>query len=53
MHQVDLEEIRAAALSGLEPPKRIVGLTSEQKRLKSLERELGRKEKALAETAAL
>jgi len=53
LHQVDLEEIRAAAISGLKPPKRTVGLTPEQEKIRRLERELGRKEKALAETAAL
>lgn len=53
LHQVDLEEIRAAAISGLQPPKRVIGLTPEQEELRRLKRELGRKEKALAETAAL
>ena len=53
LHQVDLEEIRAAAISGLQPPKRTVGLTPEQEELRRLKRELGRKERALAETAAL
>ncbi len=53
LHTVDLEEIRAAAIAGLEPPKRIVGLTPEQEENKRLRRELNRKERALAETAAL
>ncbi len=53
LHQVDLEEIRAAAIAGLAPPKRNAGLTPEQERIKCLERELNRKERALAETAAL
>ena len=53
LHQVDVEEMRAAAIAGLNPPKRIIGLTPEQEKIKRLERELHRKEKALAETAAL
>ena len=53
LHESDLEEIRAAALAGLEPPKRVQGLTAEEKQIKALQRELSRKEKALAETAAL
>ncbi len=53
LHEVDLEEIRAAAIAGLEPPKRKTGLTPEQEENKRLRRELRRKEKALAETAAL
>ncbi len=53
LHQVDLDEIRAAAITGLAPPKRIVGLTPEQEENKRLRRELNRKERALAETAAL
>ena len=53
LHEVDLQEIRAAAIAGLEPPKRIVGLTPEQQENKRLKRELSRKESALAETAAL
>jgi len=53
LHQVDIEEIRAAAIAGLKPPKRIIGLTPEQEENKRLRRELNRKEKALAETAAL
>lgn len=53
LHEADLEEIRKAALAGLEPPKRSQGLTPEEEELNRLKRELGRKEKALAETAAL
>jgi len=53
LHEVDLAEIRAAAIAGLEPPKRQVGLTPEQEENKQLRRELNRKEKALAEAAAL
>jgi transposase-like protein len=53
MHDADLEELRQAALAGLEPPKRSQGPTPEEKELKRLRRELNHKEKALAETAAL
>jgi len=53
LHEVDLEGIRAAALVGLEPPKRSQGPSPEEKQIKELRRELNRKEKALAEAAAL
>lgn len=53
LHESDLQEMRAAALAGLEPPKRSTGLTPEQEENKQLRRELKRKEKALAEAAAL
>ena len=53
LHESDLEEIRKAALIGLEPQKRSQGPSPEEKRIKQLERELNRKEKALAEAAAL
>lgn len=58
LHEDDLarfrEEVRAAAVAGLTPAKKARGGTSdEQKRIKTLERELKRKEAALAETAAL
>ena len=53
LHESDLAEIRTAALIGLEPPKRSQGPSPEEKRIKQLERELNRKEKALAEAAAL
>ena len=53
LHEADLEEMRTAALAGLEPPRRSQGLTPEQKENKRLKRELERKEKALAEAAAL
>lgn len=56
LHEEDLarlrEEVRAAAVAGLEakgPP----GETEEQRRIKELERDLKRKDAALAETAAL
>jgi len=53
LHEADLAEMRNAALEGLEPKKRSVGPTAEEKEIKALRRELNRKEKALAETAAL
>lgn len=56
LHEATLQSWRAAALAGLSSekgtrsqPKRSV----EQKRVQELERELRRKDKALAETAAL
>jgi transposase len=57
LHQADLERLRtevlAAATKGLEAEKRPAGLSPEQKRVKKLEKELRRKDKALAEAAAL
>ncbi len=53
LHESDLQEMRLAALAGLEPPKRSAGLTPEQEENKRLRKELNRKEKALAEAAAL
>lgn len=46
-------EVREAALSGLKPPAHRRGATPEQKRIEKLEKELKRKDRALAETAAL
>jgi len=46
------EEVRDAAVSGLQPKKRR-GRSPEQRRIAKLEKELLRKEKALAEAAAL
>jgi len=55
LHEEDLErfreEVRSAAIAGLAPAKKARG--DEQKRIKDLERELKRKEAALAEAAAL
>jgi transposase-like protein len=55
LHETDLarfrEEVRSAAVAGLSPSKK--PRNDEQKRIKELERELKRKEAALAETAAL
>ena len=53
LHELDLKEIREAAIAGLEPPKLGTRLTPEQEENKQLRRELRRKESALAETAAL
>lgn len=53
LHEVDLQEMREAALAGLRPVRRKGGPTAEEKRIQKLERELTRKDKALAETAAL
>ena len=57
LHQADLdtlrEEVLAAAAKGLERSKKKRGPTPEQKRIRQLEKELHRKEKALAEAAAL
>jgi transposase len=59
LHEADLErfreEVGEAALEGLRAKgrKRRGGLTAEQKRIRKLEKELKRKEKALAEAAAL
>lgn len=57
LHQVDLDtyrqEVLTAAAQGLEGNKKKRGPTPEQKRIRQLEKELRRKEKALAEAAAL
>jgi transposase-like protein len=53
LHEAELAEWRQAALSSLAKPKRRRGRTPEQKRIRQLESELNRKDKALAETAAL
>jgi transposase len=56
LHEEDLarflEEVRSAAIAGLTSPKK-AARGDEQKRIKDLERELKRKEAALAEAAAL
>lgn len=56
LHEEDLarfrEEVRSAAIAGLTLPKK-AARGDEQKRIKDLERELKRKEAALAEAAAL
>lgn len=56
LHEVDLETWRAAALKALTPEPKSVGKrpkTSDQKRIAQLERDLLRKDRALAEAAAL
>lgn len=53
LHEADLEEMRAAALAGLEPSTPPRGPSPEERRIQELERELRRKDKALAEAAAL
>ena len=50
LHEATLREWRAAALEGLGPQR---ATRSEQKRVQELERQLRRKDKALAEAAAL
>ena len=56
VHDIHLQQWRKEMISGLEtasPAKKNKGKSPEAKRLRELERELHRKEKALAETAAL
>lgn len=53
LHETDLRAFREEALAGLSPKPAKRGPTPEEKRIKELERELHRKEKALAEAAAL
>lgn len=57
LHRAQLEEWRQQALTALEKPSAGRGrrrkTTEEQKRIRELEREVRRKEKALAEAAAL
>ena len=53
LHEADLLEMREAALAGLKPPVLRRGPSPEEQGLKDVKRELRRKEKALAEAAAL
>ncbi len=53
LHAADLQHFREEALAGLEAKPTRAGESPEAKRIKELERELNRKEKALAEAAAL
>jgi transposase len=57
LHEADLarfrQEVEQAATEGLQAQGRRRGLSPEQKKLRVLEKELARKEKALAEAAAL
>ena len=53
LHEAHLEEWRTRIVASLETPVRRSGRSPEAKRIRELERELRRKEKALAEVAAL
>jgi hypothetical protein len=53
LHEADLAEWRRAALGGLGPVAKVAPGSAEARRVRELERELLRKDKALAETAAL
>ena len=55
LHEAHLKEWRQLVLSGLQqaPKRSTKGSTAETRRVRELERELTRKEKALAEAAAL
>lgn len=53
LHEADLHGFREEALAGLAPVEKSRGPSPEGKRIVELERELRRKEKALAEAAAL
>ena len=53
LYDSDLEEMRQAALAGLAPKPVKRGKSPEAKQIAKLERELRKKEKALAEAAAL
>ena len=53
LHATHLEQWRAQIMAGLTAPARRPARSAEVQRIKELERELRRKDKALAETAAL
>ncbi len=53
LHQAQLEQWKAQMLQGLEPPARRSKTSPEARRLRALEREVLRKDKALAEASAL
>lgn len=53
LQEEDLERFRAEAIAGLASSKKASGSGPEQKRIKELEKELKRKDAALAEAAAL
>ena len=53
LHEAHLDQWRARMMAALETPVRRPGRSPEAKRIQELERELRRKEKALAELAAL
>ena len=52
VHEAQLSEWKLALLGGLKAPPKLVNVR-DRKRIRKLERELHRKDKALAETAAL
>ena len=53
LHKAQLDEWRAAAAAGFEKAKKPAKPSPEAKKVRELEKELRRKERALAETAAL
>jgi len=53
LHEAELDEWRDAMMSGLKPPPSKHARSQEVRRVKQLEKELRRKDKALAEAAAL
>ncbi len=53
VHEADVAEWRSAALVGLGPRSKSPVASGDARRVRELERELLRKDKALAETAAL
>ena len=57
LHEADLErfreEVLEAAVKGFEVGRRKRGMSAEEKKIRALRKELNRKEKALAEAAAL
>ena len=54
LHEAQLEEWRLAALGALQKPKKKKrGVSPEARKIKELEREVNRKDKALAEVTAL
>lgn len=53
LHQAQLEEWRRAAVGALQKPKKKSGKSPEARKILELERELNRKDKALAEVTAL
>jgi len=53
IHEADLTNWRQAALLGLTAPQSVQARSGDTKRVRELEKELRRKDKALAETAAL
>ncbi len=53
LHEADLKQWREAALAGLDSRKRRSTVSAEARRIRELERELRRKDRALAEHATL